>query len=155
MSVTNPHKFWPNIQAASFLLVLGLVLSMPFLMRSQVPFDTSLLTTKQSSATSDFHQIEQAYAIYPAYAFISDTVQSGDSLLWNPNAHSGTPFLAAWSTRCYSPFSAPFYFFSLPMALALSVLLKFWISGLTAFYTARKLGYPCFAERIVRRGVSV
>ena len=141
MAITNPHKFWHNVKASAVLIVLGLMLSLPYLLQSQVPLDTELLTSNTVTSTGDYHQIEQAYSVYPAFAFIADTAQSKDSLLWNPDAQMGTPFLAAWTTRCYSPFTAPFYFLALPLALGVSVLLKLWVAGIAAFYTARKLGY--------------
>lgn len=141
MVVTNPHKFWLNVKATVFLLFMGVLLSLPFILGNQVPFDTGLLTTNQALSTADYHQIDQAYTTYPSYAFMVEASQSDESLLWNPNAHMGTPFLAAWTTRCFSPFSLPFYFMSLSAGLALSVLLKLWVAGLAAFYTTRKLGY--------------
>ena len=141
MLVINPHKFWNNLRATFFLLGLGVILSMSFLLKSQVPFDTALFANSNVHAPSDVQQMEQAYATYPANAFSVESAQSDESLLWNPNAHMGTPFLAVWITRCLSPFTLPFYFLSLSSALAISVLLKLWVAGLAAFYTARKLGY--------------
>lgn len=75
------------------------------------------------------------------YAFLSDTVRRGDSLLWNPLEYAGLPFFATWRSRCLSPFTIPFYLCSsLPLALQLSALLKVLAAGVCAFYAARKLG---------------
>lgn len=82
----------------------------------------------------------------PSYAFAHDAFERGDSLLWNPLEHGGTPFFAQWTTRCLSPFTLPLLYFPLEIALRLSAYLKLLVAGGAAYYTARKLGFrPGFA----------
>lgn len=78
---------------------------------------------------------------YPWYAYLSHAAKSKDSILWNPLEGCGMPFMAQWRTRCFSPFSLPFYLFSAAFALKLSLLLKLFIAGLCSFYAARRFGF--------------
>ncbi len=75
---------------------------------------------------------------YPWYAFMHQAAMNHDSLLWNPNEGFGTPFTALWRTRVFSPFSVPFYFLPLALALRWSVLLKLMLAGWAAYYAARR-----------------
>lgn len=80
------------------------------------------------------------------YRFLWESVQRSESPLWRPDEALGFPFFAEWSTRCLSPFTLPFYVFSWGVALRLSLLLKFAVAGLGAYYAARRLGFlPAFA----------
>ncbi|MDQ1255541.1 MAG: hypothetical protein QG656_133, partial [Candidatus Hydrogenedentes bacterium] len=84
----------------------------------------------------------QARQFYPWYTFLSDTARNRDSALWNSLEGCGLPFMALWRTRCYSPFSLPFYFaLSFGVAIAFSVFLKMVVAGICAFYAARKFGF--------------
>ncbi len=83
----------------------------------------------------------QASRFYPWYAYLSHAARSEDSLLWSPLEGCGMPFLAQWRTRCFSPFSLPFYLFSPAAALRLSIFLKLFVAGWCAFHAARKLGF--------------
>ena len=82
-----------------------------------------------------------AARFYPWFAFLNDAARRGDSLLWNPYEGFGSPFFAAWRTRCLSPFSLPFYFLPLHAAFRLSIIAKIAAAGLCAFYVARRLGF--------------
>ena len=84
---------------------------------------------------------EQAQRFYPWYVYLSHAAKTKDSILWNPLGGCGTPFMAQWRTRCFSPFSLPFYLFGPAAALRVSVFLKLFVAGLCAFYAARKLGF--------------
>lgn len=84
----------------------------------------------------------QALMYYPWYALLNDAAKYGDSLLWNPLEGCGMPFLALWRSRCFSPFSLPFYLMDDPAAAyCVSVLLKLIVAGWCAFMAARKLGF--------------
>lgn len=105
---------------------------------SQAPWEEA--RPPDLEAPSDPAAAAEAAEYYPAYAFIHDTAQRGDSLLWNPLENGGEPFFAAWRSRCLSPFTIPFYVFPLPFALRLSALLKVVAAAWFAFYAARRLG---------------
>ncbi len=79
---------------------------------------------------------------YPAYAYLGKAAREGRSLLWNDEEGLGMPFLAMWRTRVLSPFSLPFYFFPLGMALGVSVLAKLILAGWCAYYAARRFAFP-------------
>jgi len=76
---------------------------------------------------------------YPEFLFLNDAALAGDSVQWNPREGYGVPHLAQWRTRALSPFSIPFYFFDLRIAMTLSLLAKLVVAGLAAFLTARVL----------------
>lgn len=78
---------------------------------------------------------------YPWYVFLSDTVERGDSLLWNPLEGCGTPFFALWRSRCLSPFTLPFFFAPPETALPVSAFLKLLVAGACAFIAGRRLGF--------------
>ncbi len=80
---------------------------------------------------------------YPWQAFLSDTAQRGDSILWNSQEGCGTPFMALWRSRCLSPFSIPFYLLPPVRGLQVSAFLKLLVAGLCAFAAARRLGFAC------------
>jgi hypothetical protein len=83
--------------------------------------------------------VSQRY--YPWFAFLNDTAQRGDSVLWSPLEGFGQPFFALWRSRCLSPFSVPYYLLPLHQAFRVSVLLKFLVAGLSALYMARRFGF--------------
>ncbi len=98
----------------------------------------------ETAATREEQAVTQRH--YPAYRFLHNSLERGDSLFWNPYENCGTPFLAQWRTRVLSPFSLPFHFLEFNAAYILSSLLKLVVAGLTAFYAARRLGFlPPFA----------
>lgn len=78
---------------------------------------------------------------YPWYAFLSDTAERGDSLLWNPLEGCGMPFFALWRSRCLSPFSVPFYFLPPQKGIQVSAFLKLLVAGLCGFIAGRRLGF--------------
>lgn len=85
----------------------------------------------------------------PWRVFLCDAAARGDSLLWNPLEGCGMPYLAMWQTRCFSPFSVPFYFLSLRHALQASAWLKLTVAGLCAFFMARRFGLPVSMALVV------
>lgn len=88
----------------------------------------------------DIHANETSNTFYPWYRFISENASSGHALLWNPLEGAGTPFMAQWRTRVFSPFTIPFHLFPMELALRLSVMLKLIVAGWCAYYTARRFG---------------
>ncbi|MFO7973610.1 MAG: YfhO family protein [Candidatus Hydrogenedentota bacterium] len=78
---------------------------------------------------------------YPWYAFLSNTAERGDSLLWNPLEGCGMPFFALWRSRCLSPFSVPFYFSGPETGIKISVFLKLLVAGLCGLIAGRRLGF--------------
>lgn len=82
------------------------------------------------------------YRYYPWYRFLNEAAHSGQSLLWNPAEALGTPFFAQWRTRVLSPFSVPFYLFSLNSAFQIAFALKILAAMLCAYGAARRFYYP-------------
>jgi len=78
---------------------------------------------------------------YPWYAFLSDTAEREDSLLWNPLEGCGMPFFALWRSRCLSPFSVPFYFVEPETGIKISAFLKLLVAGLCGMIAGRRLGF--------------
>ncbi|MFP6581366.1 MAG: hypothetical protein VCD00_02285 [Candidatus Hydrogenedentota bacterium] len=139
----------PHLASILFITLVGLIVAAPTLAGRSLPLDLSALpptgqldaTVALDSETLDYYGRTHASSVYPGYAFIAQTAATNQSVLWNPYEYMGTPFMAAWKTRCFSPFTIPFYLFSLPMALGLSILLKSCVAGFCAYYATRKLGY--------------
>lgn len=73
---------------------------------------------------------------------LRDAAARGDSVQWSPYENGGLPFAAMWQTRCYSPFSLPFRFAELPIALPISAWLKLLVAGICAFLMARRFSLP-------------
>lgn len=132
------------------VVIVPLAVLYPTVILGRLPFDTDsvLFMSPWEEArpagleppnATETDLVSQRY--YPWYAFLSDAAQRGDSVLWSPYEGFGKPFLALWRSRCFSPFSVPFYLWPLDQALRLSVLLKFLMAGLAAFYMARRLGF--------------
>ncbi|MBN2311791.1 MAG: YfhO family protein [Candidatus Hydrogenedentes bacterium] len=122
----------------------------PIVFQGRVPVSTDAilsLTPWEQARPADVAAVEDpqpsatARRLYPWFVFLHDTVQRGDSLLWNPCEACGLPFLALWRSRCLSPFSIPFYLLPPPTALQLAALLKVLAAGLCGFYVARRLGF--------------
>jgi len=105
----------------------------------EAPWEEARPAGLRSSGDDD--TAAQAVRFYPWYTYLSHAARTQDSILWNPLGGCGTPFLAQWRTRCFSPFSLPFYLFSPTIALCISVFLKLLIAGWCAFHAARKLGF--------------
>lgn len=145
----NLKRFRPDLASLLFITLAGLIVAAPTLSGSSLPLDLAALPpvgeleppVALDSDTLDFYGRTHTSKVYPAYAFIAHSAARGDSVLWNPMEYMGTPFLAAWKTRCLSPFSIPFYFLSLHAAFGISILLKSCVAGFCAYYTTRKLGY--------------
>jgi hypothetical protein len=76
---------------------------------------------------------------YPGFEFLNEAALAGDSTHWNPREGYGVPHFAQWRTRVLSPFSIPYYFFQLRIAMVLSLIAKLAMAGLMAFLTARIL----------------
>ncbi len=75
-----------------------------------------------------------------SYQYLRETARGRGSILWNPNEYGGTPFLAAWDTRVFSPFSVPFYLFDIRVAVHIAAVLKVLMAGALAYYAGRVLG---------------
>ena len=130
------------------LLAAALLVAHPLLFQGRVPIGGAGLSGlppwegEQSAANPEgpgASDLEFA-RYYAAFRFLSDTVRSGDSLLWDPGRQAGVPFLAQWWTRCLSPFSLPFYLFGMQTAFAVSTFLKLLTAGWLAYYVVRVLG---------------
>lgn len=91
-------------------------------------------------AGADSNVLAERYL--PWRIFARDALAKGESLLWNPYEDCGMPFMALWQTRCFSPFSVPFYVFPLKEALPISAALKLLVAGLCAFLMGRLFGLP-------------
>lgn len=145
----NLKQLRPDLSSILFITLVGLIVAAPTLSGRSLPLDLSALppmgqldaAVSLDSDTLDYYGRTHAASVYPGYAFISQTAATNQSVLWNPYEYMGTPYMAAWKTRCFSPFTIPFYLFSLQMALGLSILLKSCVAGFCAYYATRKLGY--------------
>jgi hypothetical protein len=89
---------------------------------------------------NDHNALMESSVYYPDYAFLSRCAHTGQAPWWNPLEGGGMPFMARWQTRCFSPFSLPFYVLPLHMALMVSALLKLIVAAWMAYYAARKFG---------------
>ncbi len=132
-----------------FLLFLAAFLvAQPLLFQGRIPIggdglsgmppweDGQTATDMEAPTISDL----EFARYYASFRFLSDTVHSGDSLLWDPGRQAGVPFLAQWWTRCLSPFSLPFYLFGMQGAYAVSTFLKLLTAGWLAYYVVVVLG---------------
>ncbi len=140
-------------ESALCLLILAavpLVLLHPAILHGKVPISTDSIFAyppweqarpADLEPATDYGQDVLANRFYPWYAFLNDSALRGDSLLWNPLEACGLPFFAVWRTRCLSPFSLPFYLFSLELAFQMSAILKLLVAGLAAYLVARRLGF--------------
>ena len=132
-----------------FLLFLAaLLVTQPLLFQGRIPLGGDGLSglppwqndqpaTDMEAPTASDLEFARYYA---SFRFLSDTVRSGDSLLWHPGRQAGVPFLAQSWTRCLSPFSLPFYLFGMQGAYAVSIFLKLLTAGWLAYYVTRVLG---------------
>lgn len=75
-----------------------------------------------------------------SYSYMHEITRGRGSILWDPNEYAGTPFLAAWDSRVFSPFSLPFYIFDIRVAVHIAAVLKVFTAGVLAYYVARVLG---------------
>lgn len=139
-----------------FLICLGVLLALPLIMLAPVISGTQVPMALRSvlseapwqdaqpagltPADSAFEEV-QAHRYYPWYAFLSESAQAGESLLWNPRESGGMPFLALWRTRALSPFSLPFLGMPLAPAMGWSLFLKMAVAGFCAFYVSRRIGF--------------
>ena len=132
------------------LVLVALAAVYPVVLRDQVPcdVDSTFFAPPWEDARPEGlepaagpGEVAQARRYVPWYAFLNDAARNRQPLLWNPLEGCGMPFLALWRTRCFSPFSFPFYCLPLGRALQLSVLLKLAVAGLCAYHAARKLGF--------------
>jgi hypothetical protein len=83
---------------------------------------------------------DHTYRLYPWHLRLHEAGEAGVIPLWNPKEGLGTPFLALWRTRVFSPFSVPLYFLPIESGLALSLFLKMAVAGCMAWYVARRFG---------------
>ncbi|MBX7259288.1 MAG: YfhO family protein, partial [Candidatus Hydrogenedentes bacterium] len=143
------RRFFDNAFCIILLVVVPLLLLWPALKRGEVPIgvDSVLSFAPWEAARPEVAMpIEDASAnlmaqrIYPWYAHMASATGYKD-LLWNPLESCGLPFMALWRTRCFSPFSLPFYFLDILVALQVSILAKLLVAGFCAFYAARRLGF--------------
>ena len=130
------------------LSLAPLLLLLPGAIQGHVAIDTATLLSLTPweearpagySAESDAQGTLATLRYLPWYRFISE-VGSVRETLWNPLEYGGQPFLAAWRTRCLSPFTLPFFLGDTFTALAVSIYLKIMLAGIFAFYAARRFG---------------
>lgn len=145
-------KFRQTLESCAYpgaLALVALLALTPSWFKGEIPMSVDYIYTlppwsDQAPQEVSPHLAEatrlQALQYYPWYAFLSRSVSSGDSLLWNPLEGCGIPFMAIWKSRCFSPFSLPFYVLPLHTALTVSALLKLFVAGLCAFYAAKRFG---------------
>lgn len=129
-------KLPPNIRYDLMSLALILFIAAFFTLSLRSGHQIPLNLTDDT-----YEDITLNQSLYNAYDFISTSSSTDQSILWNPNDSMGTPFLANQKNRAFSPFTLPFYLFSTYTAILLSILLKSFVAGCAAYYTARKLGY--------------
>lgn len=143
------RKYMAGVPAIAVIALGVLIAAYPIIFRDKVPMSpgaTLSLPPWQGAQPAGFEDAPSpdagfGAAFYPGYAFLSDSAQRGDSVLWTPLEGGGLPFLALWRSRCLSPFSLPFYFLPTHRAIQLSFMLKLLVAGLCAYYAARKFGF--------------
>lgn len=132
----------------ALLSAVPLVLLLPGMIRDEVPVNarSTLAFPPWEEARPNGTAIEEtptenteAQRYYPWYTFLG-RVEHVKDVLWNPLEFAGQPFFAIWRTRCLSLFTVPFYFADTPTALRVSLFLKLWVAGVSAFYVGRRLG---------------
>lgn len=129
------------------ILVGPCILLAPSLSEGKLPWSADplyLLAPWSEARPADLAEprmddIDFLYRHYPWYRYLGEHAHDPLSLLWNPREGGGTPFFTLWRTRCLSPFSIPFYVLPIASALIVSVLAKFMVAGLCAYYAARKM----------------
>lgn len=137
-----------NVACLVALLALAFLLLLPAWTRGEVPIRADYAYTLAPWHPPEAKLVPadallskaQATRYLPWYVFLSDSVARGDSLLWNPREGAGSPFMALWRTRVFSPFSLPFYVLPLATAFKISALLKLIVAGVCAFYVGRRFG---------------
>lgn len=141
------RKFIEDIAGIAVLLALAALLLLPSLRGQEIPLDLRHAHTlapwlQPDTAPESISPLSRRHVeeTYPAYQHLRQVAEQGDGLLWNPLDGLGAPFLAQWHTRALSPFSIPVYVLGLSPGLALSILLKLLVAGLTAYYTSRRFG---------------
>lgn len=147
------YRVRENAGCAVLLFVLPVLAYAPALFQDKLPFAPGgilALPPWEAAAPSDVSgdplSTWQLTTAWPAYQFIQAHRHDLGSLFWNPDVGLGQPFLANVQNRCFSPFTAPFYLFDLPVAWALSLVFKLAVAGWTAYYGARRYGFtPGFA----------
>ncbi len=130
------------------LFVVPLVLLRPAIFDGQFPLDTDSIYyalpweearpegLPQDDLGGPRETVDQ---YYPGFAFLNEAALTGESIQWNPREGFGSPHVAQWRTRALSPFSIPYYFFDLQVAITLSLFAKIAIAGLATFLTTRIL----------------
>lgn len=153
--VTRKREYVQALFCLILLFLVPLAVTGPTVYRGDVPVNLEGMslrapwqevwpqdTPPQETAGSD--ELIERY--YPWYAFLSQAGVNRELPLWNPYEGLGIPFLALWRTRAFSPFSLPFYFLPLSVAINVSVFAKLVIAGLCAYYVARRFQFtPAFA----------
>jgi len=84
--------------------------------------------------------MDPVQVFYPWLDFAAREVRAGRLPTWNPYAYCGSPFLANMQSAVYSPFTALYYLWPDPRALAWIQLGKALVAGLGAFGFLRAVG---------------
>ena len=142
------REYIENALCIAFIAMFALFAVWPTLLQNKVPSSAGMALAyppwEEARPTGlivdNLDASVQAHRFFPWYAYLNDAHRFQD-LLWSPLEGCGMPFMALWRTRCFSPFSLPFYLFSTDTALRLSLILKLLVAGWSAYYVARKYGF--------------
>lgn len=86
-------------------------------------------------------------AFFPYYYATKQALSMGEWPLWNPLQYAGMPLLANAQSAVFYPPRLLHYFFDVPTATTLYILLKLWLCGMTAFVCALALKLPLASAR--------
>ena len=142
------REYIENALCIAFIAMFALFAVWPTLLQNKVPSSAGMAlgyppweeARSNGALTENLDASVQAHRFFPWYAYLTDAHHFRD-LLWSPLEGCGMPFMALWRTRCFSPFSVPFYLFTPETALRLSLILKLLVAGWSAYYVARKYGF--------------
>ncbi len=139
-SITREHAI-----CLSVIVVCAIASALPGALRGSAPvaFPKTLSVPEigQGLITDPEHATEyRAARTIQSYLYLHEIARGRGSILWNPKEYAGTPFLASWDTRVFSPFSVPFYLFDIRVAVHLAAILKVLTAGLLAYYVGRVIG---------------
>lgn len=140
----------------SFILVIWIAFSSPFLFKGLVPFPSDYLVSFFSPWNSygisgpvkNDAMPDIIGQIYPWRYFAIETLKSGQIPFWNPYSFSGTPHLANYQSAVLNPLNIGFFIFSFSFWWSILILLQPFLAGLFTYLFVKSLKKSEFAAAI-------